>query len=54
MAVWHDVLRWAVTQDHRFYLAALDLSVRDIVKTNVNLSKAEEIEVSGIHVLQVY
>ena len=53
MAVWHDVLGWAVTEDYRFYLTALDLSVGNIVKTDVDFGKAEEIEVSGINVLQV-
>ena len=53
MAVGHDVLGWAVSEDYRFYLTALDLSVGNIVKTNVDLSKAQEIEVSGIDVLQV-
>ena len=53
MAVWHDVLGWAITKDYCFYLAALDLSVGNIVKADVDFSKAEEIEVSGIYVLQV-
>ena len=53
MAVWHDVLGWAISEYYGFYLTALDLSVGNIVETDVDFGKAEEIEVSSIDVFQV-